>query len=176
MPDRWDDEEELERERLRGRLREPEPEPTLGEVIEGSVRKLVTGLVIAGGLIGLGVYGGGRSSGRGGSDLEYQIATSADGQIVYRINTDSGSIVACRPAGNHCWLMQRGNRDLDDEPPAENVAAPPPAQIAPQQPPAETPKQNAAAAQPAQPQVTAQPPAPQLTAPQNTQAPAPANR
>lgn len=158
MSDRWDDEEELERERLRGRLREPEPEPTLGEVIEGSVRKLVTGLVIAGGLIGLGVYGGGRSSGRSGSDLEYQIATSADGQMVYRINTDSGSIVACRPASNHCWLMQRGNRDLDDEPPAENVAAPPPAQIAP-------PQQAPAQVAPAQP-------AAQLPAPENAQTPA----
>lgn len=156
MPDRWDDDEdELARDRLRrrGRMqeREPEPErePTLGELIEGSVRKLVTGIVIAGGLIGLGVYGAGRSGG-GGSDMEYQITTSADGQTVYRINTDSGSIVACRD--NHCWLMQRGNHDLDDEPPAD------------------LPKQNAAAPQPQA--VTAQPAPAQLPAPQNAAAPA----
>jgi hypothetical protein len=158
MSDRWDEDEEEELGRRRGRPRErelePEREPTVGELIEGSVRKLVTGMVIAGALIGLGVYGSGRNSGGGGSDLEYQIVTSADGQIVYRINTDSGSIVACRPTSNHCWLMQRGNRDLDDEPPAENVAAPP------QQPQA----------------ITTQPAGPQLPAPQNTQAPAPATR
>ena len=61
MPDRWDEEDELDRGGLRGRGRarerelEPEREPTLGELIEGSVRKLVTGMVIAGALIGLGV-------------------------------------------------------------------------------------------------------------------------
>ena len=156
MRDRWDEEEE---ELGRGRRSEPEPEPTVGELIEGSMRKLVTGLVIAGGLIGLGMYGGGR----GGTRVEaptYQVSASADGRTVYRVNTDSGSIVACRD--NHCWLMQRGSRGLDEEPPAETAAAaaPPPVQ-----------------AQPAQPQaVTAQPAAPQLTAPQNTQVPAPANR
>ena len=159
MGSRWDEEdEELGRDRLRRRERELEPEPTLGELIEGSVRKLVTGLIIAGALIGLGVYGGSRGGGdRGGSDLEYQIATSADGQMVYRINTDSGSIVACRTSSNQCWLMQRGNRNLDDEPPAQNAGAPPPAQVAPQQPPA---------------QVAPAQPAAQLPAPQNTAAPA----
>jgi hypothetical protein len=136
MPDRWDDEDELDRDRLRGRGRaperdlEPEREPTLGELIEGSVRKLVTGMVIAGALIGLGVYG----SSRGGSSApDYQITTSADGRIVYRLNTDSGSIVACRD--NHCWLMQRGSHNLDETPPAE--AAPPqaaPPQVAPPRP------------------------------------------
>lgn len=155
MTDRWDEEDDLGRGRgrERGRRREPEPEPTLGELIEGSVRKLVTGIVIAGGLIGLGVYGG--SSGGGDEAVDYQIATSGDGRTVYRVNTDSGSIVACRD--NHCWLMQRGSRDLEDEPPPENVTAPPPAQVAPQQQPAQV--------APAQPQ-------PQLQAPQNTAAPA----
>lgn len=158
MSDRWDDEDELARDRLRrrGRVeeREPEPEhePTLGELIEGSVRKLVTGIVIAGGLIGLGVYGAG-SRGGGSSAPEYQISTSADGRTVYRVNTDSGSIVACRE--NHCWLMQRGNRGLDDQPPAENSAAPP----------------TAVQAQPAPAQVAPAQPA-QLPAPQNTAAPA----
>jgi hypothetical protein len=159
MRDRWDEEEEeLGRGRDRGRTRrsepEPEREPTIGELIEGSVRKLVTGMVIAGALIGLGVYGSG--SGGGSAAPEYQITTSADGRTVYRVNTDSGSIVACRD--NNCWLMQRGNRGLDDEPPTENVAAPPPAQVAPQQPPVQV--------APAQ-----QPPA-QLPAPQNSAVPA----
>ena len=158
MRERWDeDEEELGGGRGRTRGPEAEPEPTLGELIEGSVRKLVTGMVIAGGLIALGIFGAGRGSGGGGSDLEYQIVTSADGAMVYRINTDSGSIVACRTASNSCWLMQRGSRDLEDEPPA-NVTVPQPVQVAPPQP---APAQLA----PAQP-------APQLPAPQNQAAPA----
>jgi hypothetical protein len=160
MSDRWDEDED-ELDRGHGRRREselePEAEPTLGEMIEGSVRKLVTGLVIAGGLIGLGAYGGGRAS-RASAGPDYQITTSADGRIVYRLDTDRGRIIACQSGGTHCWQVLQRGQELDEEPPAE------------------TPKQNAAAPQPAQPQVTAQPAAPQLTAPQNTQAPAPANR
>lgn len=153
MPDRWDDEEELERDRLRSRLaREREPdaerEPTLGELIEGSVRKLVTGLVIAGGLIGLGVYGSSR--GGGSSAPDYQITTSADGRIVYRLDTDRGRIIACE--GTHCWQVLQRGQELDDEPPAD------------------LPKQNAAAPQPQA--VTAQPAPAQLPAPQNSAAPA----
>jgi hypothetical protein len=158
MPDRWDEEDELERDRLRGRDRarerepEPEREPTLGELIEGSVRKLVTGMVIAGALIGLGVYG----SSRGGdsSAPDYQITTSADGRIVYRLDTDRGRIIACE--GTHCWQVLQRGQDLDDEPPAENSAAPP------------TPVQ----ARPAPAQVAPAQPAAQLPAPQNAQAPA----
>src|SRR5205085_2703351 len=95
------------------------------------------------------------------SSAEYQIVTSADGHIVYRVNTDSGSIVACLPrasGNNPCWLMQRGNRHLEDEAPAENVsaAAPAPIQAQPATPPA----------------VTAQPAPRRLPAPQNTAAPA----
>ena len=154
MPDRWDDEDELERDRLRGRGRarerelEPEREPTLGELIEGSVRKLVTGMVIAGALIGLGVYG----SSRGGcsSAPDYQITTSADGRIVYRLDTDRGRIIACE--STHCWQVLQRGQELDDQPPAE------------------PPRQNAAAAQPQA--VTAQPAPAQLPAPQNTAAPA----
>jgi hypothetical protein len=153
MPDRWDEEdEELGRGRGRRResLREPEPErePTLGELIDGSVRKLVTGMVIAGGLIGLGFYGGGRGGGSSGPD--YQITTSADGRIVYRLDSDRGRIIACE--GTHCWQVLHRGQNLDDEPPAE------------------APKQNAAAAQPQA--VTAQPAPAQLPAPQNSAAPA----
>ena len=147
MRDRWDEEEELERGRSSRRESEPEREPTLGELIEGSVRKLVTGMVIAGALIGLGVYGSSR--GGGSSAPDYQIAPSADGRIVYRLDTDRGRIIACE--GTHCWQVLQRGQELDDEPPAE------------------TPKQNAAAAQPQA--VTAQPAPAQLPAPQNSTAP-----
>jgi hypothetical protein len=153
--DRWDDEDDLDRERDRLRGREPLHEPTLAETIDGAVRKVVTSLVIAGGLIALGLYA---SRGGGGSDLEYQVVTSADGAMVYRINTDSGSIVACRTASNACWLLQRGSHDLEDEPPA-NVTVPQPAQVT-QQP------------QPQPAQVAPAQPAAQLPAPQNQAAPA----
>jgi len=138
-----------DRESLR-RAREPrEPrEPTVGELIDQSVRRVVTAMVIAGGLIGFGVYAG------GGGDVEapdYQIASGADGRV-YRLNTDSGSIVVCE--NNQCWLMQRGSQDLDDEPPQapprQAVPAPaqPQAQLpAPSPAPAQTP---APAAEPAQ--------------------------
>ena len=154
MPDRWDEDEE-ELGRGRGRRTEPDPEPTVGELIEGSVRKLVTGIVIAGGLIGLGVWSGGRSGG-GSSAPDYQITTSADGRIVYRLDTDRGRIIASE--GAHCWRVLQRGQELDDDPPAE-----------------ETPKQNAAAPA-AQPQVAPAQPAPALPAPQNSAAPAPANR
>jgi hypothetical protein len=155
MRDRWDEDEELERGRGRRREleSEPDPEPTIGELIEGSVRKLVTGLVIAGGLIGLGVYGGSR--GGGSSAPDYQITTSADGRIVYRLDTDRGRIIACE--GTHCWQVLQRGQELDDEPPAANSAAPPP----PVQPQPAAPAQVA----PAQP-------AAQLPAPQNTAVPA----
>jgi hypothetical protein len=123
-------------------------QPPLGEVIDGAVRKIVTGIVIAGGLIGLGVY-----SSRGGDpSVDYQIATTPDGYI-YRLTSESGRIIACNSA-RHCWeLLDRG-QDLEDGPPT----APAP--------------QNVSAA-PAQPQAVAAQPAPaQLPAPQNAQAPA----
>ena len=148
MRDRWDEEEELERGRSSRRESEPEREPTLGELIEGSVRKLVTGMVIAGALIGLGVYGSSRGGGSAAPD--YQITTSADGRIVYRLDTDRGRIIACE--GTHCWQVLQRGQELDDEPPAE------------------TPKQNGAATQPQA--VTAQPAPAQLPAPQNSAAPA----
>ena len=153
MRDRWDEEEEeLGRGRRRERELEPEHEPTLGEVIDGAMRKLVTGIVIAGGLIGLGVY----SSSGGDPSPDFQIATTPDG-TVYRLSSESGRIIACRDGGRHCWQVLTRGQDLDDDPPAP-----------------EAPNQNAAAAQPQA--VTAQPAGPQLPAPQNVQAPAPATR
>src|SRR3954463_14152855 len=66
-------------------------EPSLGDVIEGAVRKIVTGIVIAGGLIGIGLYSQ-------AGPARYQMI-AADGHV-YRLNTKSGVIVAC--AGDRC--------------------------------------------------------------------------
>jgi hypothetical protein len=128
--------------------REPEERPSpssLHEMVDATVRRISTSMVLAGGLIAIGLYAG------GGTSIEappYQITTSADGQTVYRLNTDSGSIVACRD--NQCWLMQRGSHDLEDEPPAP--PAPAPARLpAPAAAPAEAPPPAPAAAPPPAP-------------------------
>lgn len=150
--DRWDDEDDLDRERDRLRGRAPSHEPTLGETIDAAVRKIVTSLVIAGGLIAVGLY-----ASRGGDpSVDYQIATTPDGTL-YRVDSERGRLIACRD--NHCWRLVSDSDDIEDDPPAQNVVAPP-----------------AAAAQPqpqAQPQaVTAQPQPAQLPAPQNQTTPA----
>ena len=153
MSDRWDDEDELARDRLRRRGRaherepDPEREPTVGELIEGSVRKLVTGLVIAGGLIGLGMY-----ASRGGDpSVDYQMTSTPDG-TVYRLDSERGRIIACRDGGRHCWEVLDRGQNLDDGPPAAPAPAP---------------------TQATQPQAVTTPPAQaQLPAPQNTGAPA----
>jgi len=142
MRDRWDEEDELNRNGLRGRDRLAEP--TLGESIDAAVRKVVTALVIAGGLVALGLY----SSRGGGEAVEYQITSTADGTI-YRLDSDSGRIVACRQ--QHCWRLLYDRDEIEDAPPAAPAAQP----------------------APAQPQAVTQQPAPaQLAAPQNQAAPA----
>jgi hypothetical protein len=127
----------------------PEAASPLAELVDTTVRRISTSLVIAGGLIALGLWGGGNTTRIEAPN--YGITTSPDGQAVYRINTETGSIVACR--ADQCWLMQRGSEDLEDEPPT-----PPPA-----------PQLPAPSTAPAQPPATAP-----ATAP--APAPAPANR
>lgn len=154
MRDRWDEEDELRRDRLR------EPEPTLADHIDAAIRKVVTGVVIAGGLIALALFS------RGGTRVEapeYQITAAADGRV-YRVNTESGTVVTCQ--GTNCQIILRGSRGLvdltDDEEDGD-----------------ETPKQNAVAAPPPAAQLpapAAQAPAPapaQVAPPQNAVAPAP---
>jgi hypothetical protein len=131
-------------------------EISLTELVDGVVRRVVTAVVIAGGLVAIGAYAG------GGGDVEaprYQIA-AADGRV-YRVNTENGTIVGC--VGNNCAVIQRGNNDLEDGPlPSVQIQIGPdtrqPALPAP-------PAQNGAA--PAQPPAAAPAPAP---------APAPATR
>jgi hypothetical protein len=130
MSDRWDDEDE--RDRLRGRTgrahdheQEEDREPTLAETIDASVRKLVTGIVIAGGLIALGTYGAGR--GGGDPSVDFQIATTPDGKV-YRLDSEEGRIIACQ--GQHCWRLPTDRDEREKGPPAQAVPAQPaPAQL-----------------------------------------------
>lgn len=113
----------------------PARDSLLADTIDVAVRRVVTGLVLAGALVGAGIY----LSDSGSEPARYQALTTSDGRIV-RLNTDSGSLVVCQ--GNDCWLMQRGSSNLDDEPPAAAAAQQtPPALPAPQpeaSPPAQT--------------------------------------
>ena len=108
-------EERLERrERMaRGERKE---EATVADLINDSVRKLVTAIVVAGALIGAGVY-------LSGDEVEapkYQVTTTPDGRIL-RVNTESGTVIACE--GERCGIVIQRGQDLDDSPPAR-VAAP----------------------------------------------------
>ena len=96
----------------RGEAR-PSPSP-LGELVETQVRRLITSIVIAGGLIAAAIYMGEDSG------PNYQV-TAADGRII-RVNTESGTVIACE--GKTCAIvLQRGQR-LDDELPARALPAP----------------------------------------------------
>lgn len=144
-------EERLERrERMsRGERGERKAEATVGELITDSVRKLVTAIVLAGGLIGIGAY-------LGGDEVEaprFQVTTTPDGRII-RLNTDSGRVIVCE--GNRCGIVVERGQDLDDNPPPR-VGAPNgearPALPAPSATPAPTTTQapdNAAAPAPTQ--------------------------
>lgn len=148
MRDRWDDEEENELGRGAGHRRGAlDREPTLAETIDGAVRKIVTSVVLAGGLIALGIYSSGSDA-----SVDYQIATTPDGKV-YRLNSENGRILACQ--GQHCWRLPTGSDHLKDGPPAQAAPAAQPVQ---QQP-------EPARVAPGQP-------APQLPAPENRPAPA----
>lgn len=118
----------------RGRRRREEAEPSLYELVDLVARRLVTAVVIAGGLIAFAVWT---------QDVEapdYQIAASADGRV-YRVNTESGWIIGCE--NKTCEIL------LDDE---TNLRAELPARVREMLPPAEQPKSGgneaAAAEQP----------------------------
>jgi len=124
-----------------------EPETSVGDLIEGAVRKIVTAMVITGALIGLGLYWQ-------PGPARYQII-AADGHV-YRLNTKSGVIVAC--AGDRCGFVLKDSSDIEHrlEVPA------PPRQVAPPTP--------SAAPAPALPP----PGAPAASGPAPAPAPAPA--
>jgi hypothetical protein len=107
----------------------PEHEPTLTELVEVSVRRIVTSIVLAGGLIALGLYMQDHEAPR------YQV-TAADGRIV-RVDTESGSVIACE--GEHCAIVLQRGQELENRLPIRaQIQAPP--QAAPTLPaPAEAP-------------------------------------
>lgn len=80
-------------------------EPPLSETIDAAVRRIVTGLVIAGAAIGLGIYA------RPGPP-RYQAIETETGII--RVDTRSGTILHC--VENGCYtVVRRGQTLLDRE-------------------------------------------------------------
>ena len=107
----------------------PAEEFSLADIVENAARKIVTALVIAGGLIALAVY-------FRPSPPRYQAAIG-DGRIV-RVDTRSGTVIACE--GERCYRVLRRGQELDEAPPPK--ALPAPAARPPQ--PAPAPPSNAA--------------------------------
>jgi hypothetical protein len=112
---------------------EPKRDSLLADTIDVAVRRIVTGMVLAGALIGAGIYLSG-----GAEPARYQVTATSDGRIV-RLNTDSGSLVVCE--GNDCTIIQRGSaglrrsRDRSEETTRQEAApTPPPAQLPAPQP------------------------------------------
>jgi len=109
-----------------------ESDTSIGDVVDSAVRKIVTALVIAGALIGLGVYSQ-------AGPPRYQII-AAEGRV-FRVNTKSGTVIACE--GERCAIVLRPGQDFEDHlspppAPAPRQIAPPP-QAAPAPAPAATP-------------------------------------
>jgi hypothetical protein len=72
----------------------------LGEAIDGAVRKITTGIVIAGGLIGLGVY----------AHPEPRFDAFAVGDRIVRVDGRTGTIIACEGARTCQLVLRKGQR------------------------------------------------------------------
>jgi hypothetical protein len=107
-----------------------EAEPSVADLVESASRKLVTAIVIAGGLIGLGLW-----SSRPTSPGHYQVI-AADGRI-YRLNMQSGTVIGCE--GNRCAIIVQHGQGLEDNLPVAPRQLAPPPQAAPAPSPAPAP-------------------------------------
>ncbi|HEX8216322.1 MAG TPA: hypothetical protein VF577_02550 [Allosphingosinicella sp.] len=99
----------------------------LGGLIERMTSRIVNSMVIAAGLVALGLY----ASGGGDVDVaaaDYQIVATSDGRVI-RLNTETGSIVSCTSV--RCTLVLMRSNDLervsDADRAAEQRALPSPA-------------------------------------------------
>ena len=88
----------------------------LGEAIDGAVRKITTGLVIAGALIGLGIYA------RPGPP---RFDAFAFGNQIIRVDGRTGTIIACE-GQQTCQLVLKRGQSLQRIP-RTNAALPKPA-------------------------------------------------
>jgi hypothetical protein len=112
---------------------DPDRPPTTAEIAERMTSRLANSLVIAAGIIALGLYAGGGD----GAAPRYQAVATPDGRVV-RVNTKNGSVVSCDAA--RCLIIHRHGRDdldhISDQPALPKAVAPPAAPAAPQPVPA----------------------------------------
>ncbi len=94
----------------------------LGEAIDGAVRKITTGIVIAGGLIGLGIY----------AHPEPRFDAFAFGDQIIRVDGKTGTIIACEGART-CQLVLRKGQKLERIKRTDADASPRPALPGPAQ-------------------------------------------
>jgi hypothetical protein len=80
----------------------PQRATMLGEAIDGAVRKITTGIVIAGGLIGLGIY----------AHPEPRFDAFAFGDQIIRVDGKTGTIIACEGTQT-CRLVLRKGQKLE---------------------------------------------------------------
>jgi hypothetical protein len=129
-------------------------DPPPAEVIERMTSKIVNSLVIAAGVIAIGLY----ASGSGDVEaVDYQIVATTDGRVV-RLNTETGSIVSCDIA--RCTLIMMRSSDLERLSEEEREALE--ARERALRPPAAAPQNGAAPAAPQTPQPA---PAPEAAQP-----------
>ena len=88
---------------------EQEASPTLGEYADRIARKVATGIVITGGLIAIAIYS------RPGPP-RYQAVV--DGPRIVRIDTRSGTVIACEAA--RCMTVLRRGQRLERNPNARS--------------------------------------------------------
>lgn len=119
-----------DRDRFRD-LDEREARATVADLIDASLRKIVTAIIAAGAIVGVAIWSR-------PSPPHYQVAVG-DGLIV-RVNAQNGKVIACR--GETCALVLENGQDLADHlppPPAPPVAALPAPAPAPVTTPAPAP-------------------------------------
>ena len=109
-------------------------ESGLADVIDLAARRIMTGLIIAGGAIGLGLYAQ-------PGPPRYQVVATETG--IARVNTRSGYVITC--TGERCYRTLRPGQDFERTPKAPQATQQPaqqqlpaPAQSSEQQPAATT--------------------------------------
>ena len=95
---------------------ERQPEPPLSEMVDAAVRRIVTGIVIAGAAIALGLYSSRPAPPR------YEVDVS--GSTVLRTDVRSGTVIACE--SQRCYTVVRRGQRLEKGPAARPLPAPPP--------------------------------------------------
>ena len=125
----------------RMRDRETETQSSLAEVIDLAGRRILTGLIIAGGAIGIGLYAQ-------PGPARYQVVATDTG--IARVNTSSGYVITCE--GGNCYRTLRPGQDFESarkqaqaEERQEQRRLAPPTQAPAQQPAAQPSAQPAPA-------------------------------